>query len=81
MARDYCTGVPDGSARMCCRRHDEDYAAKVPRAEADRRFRRCLRRSKMPIRSMVYWVGVRLFGWWFYHQIGDRVRGFVKGRP
>ena len=68
-APDGCTGVPDGGARSCCNQHDLDYTRSgVPRQEADRRFRECLRSHGMPVRAWVFWVAVRCVGWAFYEK-------------
>ncbi len=79
---DGCTGVPD-VARHCCVLHDLRYRGiieDVPsRAEADRRFRECLRemgKEDEPLwrflfwepLAWTYWAGSRLFGWVFWRR-------------
>ena len=63
---DFCTGAPDGPARPCCKWHDEDYAARVPRALADRRLYDCMKSRGLWFRAPIYWLAVRAFGWYFY---------------
>lgn len=41
---DLCTAAPDLFPR-CCRQHDADYRAGVPRLHADRRMLRCMLRA------------------------------------
>lgn len=71
---DGCTAVPDFDfGETCCNRHDFDYLTKrVTRAEADLKFYRCVKRSGKPIIAAVYYVGVRLFGWYFWNRKKDK---------
>jgi hypothetical protein len=65
MARDWCTAAPDFDfGKTCCRRHDDDYAAgKKTRAQADRDMLICIAQADAPGRAVLYWLGVRAFGW------------------
>ena len=73
---DYCTAVPDrfNSYDMsgCCKIHDEDYENQSGRWEADCYFYKCLKQTTcLPI-ALVYFIGVRLFGWYPYWKHGRR---------
>jgi hypothetical protein len=61
---DGCTGVPDFNfGADCCDEHDFHYQLlDMPRAEADRRLRECIRKKGYFFLPWIYWIGVRLFG-------------------
>lgn len=59
---DYCTGAPDGPAKPCCKQHDEDYAAQIPRKGADLKFYRCMKSRGLWFRAPIYYLAVRIFG-------------------
>lgn len=66
----YCTGWRNAPANInsCCHQHDRDYGIKgtVSRSEADKRLRNCLILQGHPIKALVFWILVRLFGWVYY---------------
>ncbi|QGM80651.1 hypothetical protein [Otariodibacter oris] len=68
--KNYCTGLKKTSQKTnnCCHQHDRDYGVKgtVSRSEADRRLRVCMIQNNKPVQAWVFWVVVRLFGWFFF---------------
>lgn len=55
----------DIGCRYCCDEHDvayEEGGRREERREADRRFRECIRESGRPVRAVIFWCAVRLFG-------------------
>lgn len=67
---DGCTFVPDFDfGETCCNRHDYHYRVHdVSRAQADRQLFRCIRQNGKPIIAGMYWVGVRIFGVFFWRR-------------
>lgn len=68
---DGCTLVPDLPLKVvknpACIMHDWLYTTnKVTRKEADRLFGQMLRSFGYPVRSKVWYLGVRAFGWIFW---------------
>lgn len=60
----------DIGCRYCCDEHDlayEEGGGRVDRALADRRFRQCIRESGRPVRAVLFWLAVRLFGWRYWN--------------
>ena len=56
-------GSSDLNFRTCCEEHDYHYrSGDIPRAEADRRLRQCIRAKGWILTPWLYWLGVRLFG-------------------
>ena len=67
-ATDGCTMAPDLVFSDCCVDHDIYYATTIiDRHEADKRLRKCIAARGFPALSWVYWLGVRLFGWYPYY--------------
>jgi hypothetical protein len=72
---DGCTGVPDFWWRQCCDQHDKDYSEGViSRAEADKKFYKCLRGTAKTLPgkifvSFYYYAGVRIFGGKYYNKV------------
>lgn len=65
---DGCSMSPDLTFAECCVTHDIDYSlGEITRAESDRKLRQCISSKGYPYLSVVYWVGVRLFGWFPYY--------------
>ena len=65
---DGCSMSPDLEFSACCVEHDINYATgDITRAEADRKLRQCIAAKGYPYLSIVYWMGVRLFGWMPYY--------------
>ena len=53
----------------CCDEHDlayEEGGGAHDRALADRRFRECLQDSGRGLRAWLFWLAVRVCGWWFW---------------
>ena len=64
---DNCTFSPDGNWTDCCARHDRRYENKrLTRYQADKLLYRCIKRKKNKYIASVYFIGVRLVGWYFY---------------
>lgn len=72
---DGCSSVPDFTFHHCCLQHDYYYrthehrhdGTPISRAEADRRLRQCIARSRAGpwhyrFLPWVYWLGVRVAG-------------------
>jgi hypothetical protein len=67
-ANDGCTMAPDLTFSHCCYEHDIYYVTgAISRAEADRCLRKCISARGYPVLAWVYWLGVRLFGWFFFY--------------
>ena len=71
--RGYCTCFWDkflGYVLVpCCKLHDFNYAKqKVKRAEADKRFFKCLKKHSFFLLAGSMWLAVRLFGWYFWNK-------------
>ncbi len=65
---DGCSMAPDLEFSECCTEHDLDYSTTDrTREEADRNLRRCIDKKGYPYLSIVYWFGVRVFGWFPYY--------------
>lgn len=69
-SNDYCSFVPDLDLSICCKIHDIQYrkSSQMSRFEADRNFKKCMIEHGRPVVGWVYYVGVRLLGWLFYHK-------------
>ena len=68
MGDNHCTASPDGTWGTCCKRHDKRYENKrLTRYQADKLLYRCIKRYSNAIIGSIYWLGVRLFGWYFYN--------------
>jgi hypothetical protein len=65
---DKCSFFFGGSHNPCCEQHDKDYGREstISRREADKKLRLCVIEKGHPVRAWVMWVGVRVFGWFFY---------------
>jgi|GEM_PF-3750868 len=61
----YCTGFQFEPVESCCKVHDNDYGkdGTVSRAEADRKFRECVKSTGRPVMAWFMWAGLRLVGW------------------
>jgi hypothetical protein len=60
---DGCTKSPDLNFRSCCEEHDYHYrSGDIPRSEADKKLRQCIRSRGWIVTPWVYWLMVRLFG-------------------
>ena len=72
---DHCTFSPDGSWAECCARHDRRYENKrLNRSQADELLRRCIKRkSGNRVIGRTYWIGVRIFGWFFYDKAKENI--------
>ena len=80
---DGCSSAPDLFFRPCCDEHDVYYrtgrdadGAPITRAEADRRFRLCMKANGKTfigrhVLSWVYWGAVRLFGGSEFQESGN----------
>jgi len=67
---DECTGVPEFGFAACCGQHDIAYGVGgtwQDRLQADRALRNCIWNSGEPFLALIYYLGVRLFGWLFYN--------------
>lgn len=59
--------APDGTWSGCCKRHDRRYANKrLTRYQADKLLYRCIKRKSNALVASIYFIGVRLFGWYYY---------------
>jgi hypothetical protein len=48
--------------------HDLDYSTTdKSREEADRTLRQCIDKKGYPYLSIIYWIGIRIFGWFPYY--------------
>lgn len=67
---DGCTAVPDFDfGADCCAEHDYHYQVHdIPRAEADKRLRQCIRDKGYFLLPWIYWIGVRLVGRRFWNK-------------
>ena len=64
-----CTLWFKGTWNECCCWHDRRYANKrLTRYQADKLLYRCVKRKSNKIMASIMFVGVRLFGWYFYHE-------------
>ena len=80
---DGCTMAPDLEFSECCDTHDLDYSTTdTTRAQADRRLRQCIHKKGYPFLSIVYWIGVRLMGWfaYYYGSAYDFRQEYIAGR-
>lgn len=77
---DGCTMSPELEFTDFCNEHDYDYVlGELTREEADRDLRKNIASSGYPLLSWVYWVGVRLFGWFpYYFGVSYNVRNRIK---
>ena len=64
---DGCSLAPDLVFFDCCEQHDLDYSTNVKRATADKKLCLCIRDTGHPVLARIYWIGVRLGGWWGYY--------------
>lgn len=68
---DGCSYVPDhnGAVHSCCDRHDYAYRdQKLSRWLADKNMFNCIRKTGHPIIASIYWLGVRLGGWYTWRK-------------
>ena len=68
-----CSGVPDLKFKVCCDRHDFDYAiggSEWDRLVSDTRFLLCMRKQGSRFVYLVYYSGVYFFGWLFWRYGG-----------
>ena len=65
---DHCTLSPEGDWSLCCEAHDREYEdpEATDRAAADKHLRECIAARGHRVVCWIYWIGVRLFGWWFW---------------
>ena len=69
MRSDGCTLVPDHYFVYCCVQHDYDYAdQEKTRFRADCDFLVCIIKAGYPWWGILYFVGVRLFGWRWWNK-------------
>ena len=67
LGSDGCTSAPDLNVRNCCEEHDVHYAlADIPRSEADKKLRHCMKERGWRVLPWVYWAAVRIFGKKYY---------------
>jgi len=77
---DGCTSVPELIFHKSCVKHDCDYHNHIGRLKADKRFLKNMLNSIKEHKELnceeimfyttaakAYFLGVRLFGWWFYY--------------
>jgi len=64
---DGCSLAPDLVFFDCCEQHDIDYSTNVKRRIADNKLRQCIKATGFPFLAWIYWVGVRLGGWYGYY--------------
>jgi hypothetical protein len=66
---DGCTLVPDRKDMVhCCVEHDRRYWLREgSRSDADAAYRTCIIEAGRPVLARVHWLGVRIFGWLFWH--------------
>lgn len=65
---DGCTMSPDLEFSECCETHDLDYSTtENSRRQSDRKLRKCIDKKGYPYLSVIYWIGVRLMGWFPYY--------------
>lgn len=68
-----CTLFPDGKWSECCRHHDVAYAKQtVSRKEADKMLYNCVK-SKCKVIAPIMYIGVRMFGLYFWNKAKDKV--------
>jgi hypothetical protein len=73
MLGDQCSFVPDLDVGDCCMAHDIAYQIGGDRADrliADQELRDCILGHNRPIVAVIYYTGVRLFGWLFFNWDG-----------
>ena len=74
---DGCSSAPDFDfGATCCLAHDRDYfEGTKTRRVADRDMRRCIAEKGYIVLPWVYWLGVRVGGWyaWAKHRRAERV--------
>lgn len=66
---DECTGVPEFNIAHCCAQHDIAYESGgtwQDRLTDDRVFRNCIWQNGEPVLAIIYFLGVRAFGWIFW---------------
>jgi hypothetical protein len=77
---DGCTCVPDLNLSDCCRQHDYDYYSEKHcyrnRKEADKRMYRCVKSKGRPFIAILYYLGLRLFGWLFFYTHSTKIKEF-----
>jgi hypothetical protein len=73
--------VPNRRINFCCKKHDYDYGLGGhcrSRLEADHRFFRCLKEHRNIFISIVYFIGVRLFGWLRWKKEKFKLRDYTN---
>lgn len=71
---DNCTLWPEGTWSECCALHDRRYENKrLTRYQADKLLFRCVNRKSNIKMAIVMFLGVRLFGWFFYNKSTDPI--------
>jgi lysozyme len=63
---DGCTDFIQGNWRTCCDVHDLSYAVQLPKAVADASLAQCVADHGHSFIAVIMWVGVTVFGGWFY---------------
>ena len=72
---DHCTLSPDGNWAKCCARHDRRYENKrITRYQADKLLYRCIKRKANALIASIYFIGVRMFGWYYNDKANDPSR-------
>jgi len=67
-----CSYVPDFDFSDCCIEHDKLYeigGTDEDRLLADRQLKECIKEKGHNYKSFVYYVGVRIFGRFFFNKI------------
>jgi len=60
---------PEGNWGSCCKLHDRRYENKrLTRKQADELLYRCVVRKHSRFIATIMWLGVRMFGWYFYRR-------------
>lgn len=62
----YCTWWFDGWWGQCCHLHDIAYSTGVVKSIADLALQNCVASVGAPIISWIMWIGVTLFGGFWY---------------
>ena len=64
-----CSYTPDFNFFECCDQHDKDYdkgGTKWDRYIADLKLRECIKDHGHPYKARIYYLGVRVFGRFFF---------------
>ncbi len=65
---DGCTMAPDLEFSECCVEHDLNYCTiENTREQADHKLRICIYENGYPVLSVLYWITVRIVGWYPYY--------------